>query len=174
MKGINIVNTFVFEDEGLSFEDFFCSTFPAFSNFAMRYLVCKEVAKDIVQDSFIEFYYNSSRFKTMDQGKCFLYTVIRNKCLNYLKHRKVVENYDRNFVRSDQYFKDSVIEEETKALVQQYIYQLPPQSRSIILYCMHDKPNQEIAEILNISINTVKTLKRKSYRFLREKLVKYI
>jgi RNA polymerase sigma-70 factor (family 1) len=174
MKESRILNTLVFGDSGISFEDFFYSSFPGFSNFAMRFMVDRETANDIVQDSFVDFYFIASRFRSVEESKCYLYTVIRNKCLNYLKHRKVVHNYERNFVRSEQYFKDSVIEEETKALIHQYINQLPPQSRTIILHCMQDKPNKEIADILSISINTVKTLKRKSYRFLREKLVKYL
>ena len=44
------------------------------------------------------------------------------------------------------------------------------QARRIVLQTMEGASNAEIAERLEISVNTVKTLKLRAYRILRERL----
>ena len=51
-----------------------------------------------------------------------------------------------------------------------HIEELPPEQRRIILLRIEGYTWEEIAERLEISINTVKTQKSRSYKFLREKL----
>ena len=51
-----------------------------------------------------------------------------------------------------------------------YIEELPAEQRRIILMRIEGHTWEEIAERLEISINTVKTQKTRSYKFLRERL----
>ena len=50
------------------------------------------------------------------------------------------------------------------------IDQLPPQTRNVILLNLEGKTSPEVAEELGISVNTVKTIKLRAYRVLRERL----
>ena len=50
------------------------------------------------------------------------------------------------------------------------IDRLPEQTRQVILESLEGKSNAEIAEALRISPNTVKTLKKNAYQFLRDTL----
>ena len=97
--------------------------------------------------------------------KSFLYKTVRNACLNYLDHLKVCQNYE-NYVSQDvtsqEYFQNSMIEEEVNRIIAENIQKLPESSRLIYLLSLKGVKNTEIAEDLEISINTVKTQKQKS------------
>ena len=68
------------------------------------------------------------------------------------------------------HFKNRLIEEETYRIVSHAIDSLPPQSSKIIKMCLEGKQNKEIAEILGISVNSVKTLKYNALSTLKEVL----
>ena len=91
-----------------------------------------------------------------------------------MNHKKFVQKHNHQLTGSEEYFKESIIEEETLRIVHKVINELPPQSRKIILFSLQNMTNPEIAAKLNVSLNTIKTLKLKSYRFLRENLNKYL
>lgn len=57
---------------------------------------------------------------------------------------------------------------ETIRILYDAIDRLPPQSQKIILLNLQGKNNNEVAEELNISVNTVKSLKKSAYMTLRK------
>ena len=65
---------------------------------------------------------------------------------------------------------DFILENEIHEELYRALKDLPEQSRRVVVMTMHGLSNQEIASQLNISQNTVKTLKLKAYRVLRERL----
>ncbi len=69
---------------------------------------------------------------------------------------------------TDIFFRDQVIEEETYQLVHKAVNQLAEQSRKIIQLSLQGYSNQEIAEQLHISVNSVRTLKQNAYKKLRK------
>ena len=69
------------------------------------------------------------------------------------------------------FFKE-VIRQETIRIIYQSINTLSPKVREIILLNLKGKNNQEIAEKLGISVNTVKFLKKSAYEKLRKILSK--
>ena len=62
--------------------------------------------------------------------------------------------------------------QETLRLLSFAISQLPPQTREIIQLGLEGNNNTEIADLLHISVNTVKSMKKSAYRRLREILGK--
>ena len=104
----------------------------------------------------------------MHQVKAFLYTAVRNKALNELEHSKVVFEYAQKVIekKKDSFFHDAVVEEETYRI-------LPDQMRAIMRLAMEGKKNAEIAEQLNVSVETVHTLKKIAYKKLRIYLKEY-
>ena len=69
-------------------------------------------------------------------------------------------------------FLHEVTRDETIRILRYAIRQLPSRSREIILLNMDGKNNVEVAETLNISLNTVKSLKKTAYVVLRKILSK--
>ena len=62
------------------------------------------------------------------------------------------------------------VKEEIIRQLYYYIEELPSEQRRIILMRIEGYTWEEIAERLEISINTVKTQKTRSYKFLRERV----
>ena len=102
---------------------------------------------------------NSYRQKKV---KGFLYTTARNLALNHIKHNQIVDEHLRLQEKdSVLFFRNQIIEEETYQLVHKAVEQLPKQSCKIIQLSLQGYSNQEIADQLNISINSVRTRETK-------------
>lgn len=157
-------------DINVDFKEIFTAYYSTLSLYALKFVRDKEVASDIVQDAFLKLLQSEGVYKDSDGLKAFLYTVVRNMCLNFLRHRRIVDNFANSPVESPENFRDLLIEEETARIIRTAVLQLPPRSRQIMEHCLRGLSNHEIAELLKISVNTIKTLKRQSYMLLRNRL----
>ncbi|UZD21143.1 RNA polymerase sigma factor [Algoriphagus halophytocola] len=137
--------------------------------FANKYLQDFDNSEDIVQEAFITVWDYRKDINSYASLKSFLYTVTKNKCLSFLKNnaRKNDLLNGASFF-TEMFYEANVVEEETYRLLEKGIKELPDQSRKIIQLHLEGFKNQEIADELNISINTVKTLKKNAYKNLRE------
>lgn len=161
LTGLNIKNSKIFKD-------FFEENFSSIVLFADRYLKNIDIATDIAQECFIRLWHSNIDFQSVEKLKGFLYTLARNLSLNQIKHAYVVRIYEQNeLLESELFFRDSVIEEETYILMHKAIESLAPQSKKIILLSLQGLSNQEIADKLFISLNSVRTLKQNAYKKLK-------
>lgn len=116
---------------------------------------------------------NQNKFTDEISTKVFLYRTVKNKCLNHIKHQKVKNSfsnaYNENNIDENLFIKN-YIKEETIRLVYQAIETLPEKSKNIIELNLKGLKNDEIADLLKISVNTVKTHKKSAYKTLRIKL----
>lgn len=152
---------------------FFDHHFPLFVSFAENFNIEAAVCQDIVQDIFIKYWDQKEQFDHYLAVKAYFYTSIRNQCLNYLKHEivhsKFVENQSSE-IESVEYFWDTIIKEEALRIVYEEVQRLSKMENKILLLALSGLSNEEIAVKLNISINTVKTHKARSYQVLRKRL----
>ena len=157
------------------FHNVFDKYYVALCLFANQYTENEETSADIVQDSFAKLWQIRDDFFYLHQVKAFLYTAVRNKALNELEHSKVVFEYAQKVIekRKDSFFHDAVVEEETCRMLTDAIDKLPDQMRAIMRLAMEGKKNGEIAEYLNVSVETVHTLKKIAYKKLRIYLKDY-
>lgn len=157
-----------------TFKEFFEDFYPSCCVFAYRYLKDLDLAQDVAQESFIEFWKKKEHFNDIKTIKGFIYTVIRNKCLNHIKAKNIHENILNNEFSGDSFFYELILEEETYRIVNQAVNKLAPQMQRIVLLSMAGNTNQKIAELLSISLNTVKTLKKNAYKELRLQLKDHV
>lgn len=162
------------KEEVKAFKEFFESFYPSVCIFAQKYVRDAGLAEDIAQEAFVEYWKKKENFTDLKAEKGFIYTVTRNKCLNDLKHRDIQKSIFNDKILSDDYFYELIIEEETYSIVSHYVNNLAPQSRKIVWLSMEGIKNQEIADNLNISVNTVKTLKKNAYKELRNQLKDHV
>lgn len=157
------------------FHDIFKKYYVTLCLFANQYMINEELSADIVQDVFAKLWQIRNDFFYLHQVKSFLYTSVRNKALNELEHSKIVIEYAQKVVekKTDSFFHDTVIEEESYRILSEAIDKLPGQMRAIMRLALDGKKNAEIAEQLNISYETVHTLKKNAYKKLREYLKGY-
>ncbi|TKG89880.1 RNA polymerase sigma-70 factor [Puteibacter caeruleilacunae] len=145
--------------------------YPNLCLYAHKYVQDIEVAKDIAQDAFIKCWDRLSDFDADAALKVFLYRTVTNESLNYLKHRKV-EIEAHSILLEEEYMEEHFLENEVYLWLRRVIHELPPQGKRIIELSLEGARNPEIAENLGVSLNTVKTIKQKAYKTLREKLSK--
>ncbi|WP_200976051.1 RNA polymerase sigma factor [Echinicola sp. 20G] len=152
-----------------AYRTFFNEFYDSLCLFANKYLQDFDNAEDIVQEVFITVWDYRKDIQSYPSLKSFLYTVTKNKCLNFLKNDAKKNNLINGVELFTEMFYDAhVVEEETYRLLEKGIKELPDQSRKIIELHLDGLKNQEIADELNVSINTVKTLKKNAYKNLRE------
>ncbi|WP_018338626.1 RNA polymerase sigma factor [Butyricimonas synergistica] len=157
------------------FEKFFRENFPAVQAFMRRYTGDDELAADLAQEAFMRVFERRGEIVSVEFGKAFLYTVARHLYWNHCKHQRAVENYfaqlDENDT-DDYNFLEEVTRQETIRILYAAIEQLPPRTREIIQMNLKGMNNTEVAEELQISVNTVKDLKKSAYVTLRGLLSK--
>ena len=154
------------------FDVFFKEHYPLFLSFACRYLD-EEAARDILQDVFAIFWERRTDFASLITIKAFFYRTIANRCLNCLRHEEVKRRYADTILTelaSEENIKENIIREETSFLIHKKLKELKPREQEIIMLSLQNKSNQEIAEILSISLATVKTHTMHAYQRLRKEL----
>lgn len=171
----NLANTEIKLGNGeeMNLKDFFDVYYPVLNSFASRYITNLTVCEDIVQEVLISFWEKKRSFPNIIAVKAFLYTSIRNSCLDFIKHSKVEDRYRIQNRKEDEVsesFLEEVIRKETYSEIYREINKLPEMGKKVLLLALHDNSNEEIAGILNIGINTVKTHKARAYKVLRRNL----
>lgn len=151
---------------------FFQEYYQIFAHFAFKYVKDVDMAEDIVHDVILDLYSNKRNFDCLNKLKSFLYLSIKNRCLNYLEHENAKQNYlqENTHQQDEDYFLDSIIEEEVYFLMHKAIKELPDQIQNIYELSLKGKSNEEIAQILNLSLDSVKSYKNEVKQILKEKL----
>lgn len=131
----------------------------------------KEQAEDIIRDTFVLFWGNRSNFNNLLAVKTYLYTVVKNKVLALIRdtanRKRILESIEWEESTTED---NILISAEICGQVQQAIRELPTQTRRVIELSMQEMTVEKIAEEMQISPNTVKTLKKVGYQALRVKL----
>ena len=118
-----------------------------------------------------------STFDSIKALASFLYLSVKNASLNATRNRA---KWSGNDVFDDEDFINLKIEEKTieQLLIEEEFYRqiyvainkLSRERKEVILLSMEGYTNKEIADKTGVSVNTVKTLKLKAYRLLRDTL----
>ena len=156
-----------------AFKELFDHYFNALATFGYKYVPDLPVVEDMVQEVFISCWEKRGDFTHINALKSFLYTSVRNKCLNHLKHQAVQKKHENaliNELESDHRFANHVIEEETFNLLHAEIKDLPKSAQEIMILALNGLKNQEIADELGVSVNTVKTQKKIAYSKIKDRL----
>lgn len=153
-----------------AFRSFFESFYPSLCIFTRKYVSDPDESEDIVQDAFIKFWTVKKEYKELNAAKSYLYTIVKNDSLNYLRHKTITSEYIKLNYEKPSLFNDYVIEEETYRIINSAITNLPPRMKQIIELSLKGVNNSDIAENLNVSVNTIKSLKKTAYKKLRAEL----
>ncbi len=154
-----------------TFKELYDLLFQSLCVFGYKFLQDKNDTEDIVQESLITYWKKRENFKNFDSVKAFLYTITKNRILNKIRDSKIHQKYCTYIKhRENFYFKNEVIETETYNAIHKAIAELPDQTRRIVELSLKGLKNKDIANQLEVSVNTIKTLKSNGYKTLRKKL----
>jgi RNA polymerase sigma-70 factor (ECF subfamily) len=143
--------------------------------FADRLLKDRAAAEDIVGESFIKLWNKKNDFETVQNIKAFLYITVRNASLNYLKQAKrdSLSKQQLAYLQSEkeEFVLNAMIRAEVLKEILQEIDKLPEQCGKVLkLGYLEGLKNHEIAEMLHISVHTVKNQKARAIQLLKIKL----
>ncbi|MDP4185354.1 MAG: RNA polymerase sigma-70 factor [Bacteroidota bacterium] len=130
----------------------------------------QEFARDLVQDIFLSLWKQADTIEINTSLKNYLFRSVRNKALDHLRHNKVTD-INHQLIREAGIISGIQHSEEESVDDQLYnaLNQLPPQCRKIIeLKVFQGLKYDEIAQMLGVSVNTVKTQIKIGYRILRQ------
>jgi len=142
--------------------------------FAGRIIKDPQASENIVQDVFVKIWADREVKQISSNVKSYLYTAVKNHALNYIKREKKLmdplgdQTYADENIRTPE---ESLIDNEIISKVRQAIEMLPEKCRRV--YVMHRYDNltyNEIAEIQQISVNTVKTQMKRALQKLSTQL----
>jgi RNA polymerase sigma-70 factor (ECF subfamily) len=153
-----------------AFKEFFESFYPSLCLFTNKYLKDPDASRDIAQDAFLSLWNLKKDFHSITSAKSYLFKYVKNRSLNYLRDQKQRKSINFEQLGSDVFFRDNLIEEETYQTIYEAIRNLPPQGQRVIELSLDGLTNLEIAKQLNIALNTVKTIKLRAFKSLREEL----
>ena len=151
-----------------AFEYFFKTYFELLYNYAFQITKDQLQSEEIVSDTFVLIWEKRALIDLYGTPKAYLFKTVYNQCLNYFKHKKVDDKYREFFIHHQPspeipksysgYPLEKLIDKEFKEHLEKSIDKLPDQCKRIfIMSRFEDKKNKEIAEILGLSVNTVKT-----------------
>ena len=154
------------------FKEIFKKYYLPIRSFAWRFVKDNDIAEDIVQDCFLNVWEKRLTFSVIAEIRSYLYTSTRNACLDYLKHEQIKQKHAIHLLAtvSQEEEQEYILEEEVDALIYQAIGTLSQQAQKMVIMTLNGDSNLEIAQKLNVTINTVKSTKLKAYQILRKRL----
>lgn len=163
--------------EDKAFGYFFNLHHKSLSYFSSRLLNDPDQAQEIVSDCFLKLWQKRQDFKTALNLKAFLFISCRNACLNYLEKLKVrnatQEQYMLYLQQSDQTILNEVVQAGVLELVNREIEELPDKIRTVFkLLYTEGKTTAEIAEELQVSVQTVRNQKTRAIELIKNALLK--
>jgi len=145
--------------------------------YALKFIDDKEIARDLVQDAFLNLLSKVREISGIGNIKSYLYKCVRNNCLNYLNHLRIENEFHKEEIKrlkKELEFYDSyktLVEKELHTQIMNAINELPDHYRiPFELSRFENLKNKEIAEKLKIPVRTVETKIYRAINILREKL----
>jgi len=154
--------------------------------YARRYVGRKDIAEEIVSDTFFKIWENRTKISINTSVKAYLFQAVCNNSLNYLRKLKQetkLEEFFQETAFENIAFEESLDEIESQSLIMADIHQkleevvneLPEQQqRAFRLKRMEGKKTREVAEIMGLSVKTVEMHLTKATLNLRQKLKDYL
>jgi len=158
-----------------AFDFIFNRFYNALCFFSSRILQDKVAAEDVVQDVFVKLWQKNTDFDSVESIKSFLYTSVRNACLNSLEKARVKLKHDNYVAAHPQKPNDTILEHMIQAEVLRQVFSvvdtLPEQCRKVIRMTYEEgKRPKEIADELGVTVSTVNNQKMRGLSLLRNRL----
>lgn len=131
-------------------------------------------SEDLVQDLFEKLWEKRIQFEYVNKLKAYLYNGTRNGSISFLRKQRnaavdiPVDDYEEYIVDDDG--EEALFKEEVYRQLFMVVNELPERQRQVFLLLMEGHKNEDIAQILQLSIETVRTHRKRAIAFLREHL----
>ncbi len=185
-KKMSSIITQIKNGDEQAFEQIYKEYYARLFHYLKGYLKESEEIKDVIQNTFIALWNNKSSLTEDTRIYSWLFTVVRNQCLNYIrdketriKFQSAIELHESEKLRWQSHTLHSSIPEsitlsEITKLIDDAVREMPDGCRKVFVLSRYDGlSNKEIGLQLNISPKTVENQITKALKILRSKFNDY-
>lgn len=139
----------------------------------------ENAVEDIVQELFVTIWIKGEKLSITGSLKNYLFIAVKNRCFDYLKHKKV-KSKSTQFLKYTQQPNENtpenwVLENELSERIENSLKKLPPRCQEIFRLSRFDGlKNQEIADKLGLSKRTVELQISNALKALRHDLKPFL
>lgn len=168
-----------------AFEYLFTTYYPRLRNYASHFITDVDDVEDIIQDCFVSLW-NRRTMLTGISLSSMLFTMVRNGCLNFLKHKAIAQGYNAEELKhisgSEALYNldflgsadEELLYNELRRQIDEVLSNLPERSRQVFVMSRFEGlKNKEIAERLDISVKVVEKHITKSLAMLRKQILRH-
>lgn len=146
----------------------------------LSHFLGRDDAEDLTQEVFEKIDRSLNKFEGRSQISTWIFRIATNTAIDRIKSKSFSKPIEMSFVsheecipvlKKDISIDQQVIRKEMSACIREYVYRLPRDYRAVILLKeLEGFKNREIAEILQVSLPTVKIRLHRARARLRENL----
>ena len=162
------------------FKVVFDTFYPRLLRFAKEYVGDRFEAENILQDVFLKLWEKRALLPADINLQAYLLTMVKNKCMDFLKHRQVVEHISVdwetaalketsfNYYAISRFEPEQMDVESVEWIVENAINNLPEQCRKAFELSRYEGLKyKEIADKMGVSVKTVETHISNALKILR-------
>lgn len=127
-------------------------------NVALRITKDKMAAEDVVQDVFLSLVKTSVQFQGAASPRTYLYRIVINRSIDYARRIKRTDSLFDHLSHEQENSNERTDYIEVKELAARLLSAIPDEFRMPLMLAEIDQMSyEEIGDVLNISLNTVRT-----------------
>jgi len=176
---INFLTYKIIRGDEEAFETIFYMYFPRLQRYAENILHNSQEAEDLVQDVFIQIWNNRENLDCKRKFASYIFTLVRNRCLNVTKRKVIEEKYIRQqiYSKTEELYHlsfesddDFIPMEDRLCMELENVLQKMPErcQTAFRLKWLEGKKIREIAELMKISTTMVDKHLAKGFRIVRK------
>ncbi|HEY9004885.1 RNA polymerase sigma-70 factor [Ohtaekwangia sp.] len=155
------------------FEQVFHTCYGDLCRYAATIVKDMDEAEDIVQAMFLKIWEKRAELTIQHTIRAYLFRAVYHQCLNAREHKVIRLKYQEYGMQQGMHTSQApeVFPDELSQSIRAAINELPEQCRNIFVMSRYEELRYaEIAQRLNISVNTIENQISKALRILRLKL----
>jgi RNA polymerase sigma-70 factor (ECF subfamily) len=167
-----------------AFKEVFRLLYPRLKGYCKLFVPNESEVEDLIQECFITLWEKRNSIDIQKRIESFLFVIIRNKCLNFLKSQRLdsgnISPENLQVAQLQYMYQLDLAEKEEKSLeelliqsFQETVDTLPEKMKVVFVKCkLEGKKQTEVAAELGISIKMVEKQISKAKKQIREQLLK--
>lgn len=159
------------KDNEQAFAQFFHIFTPKLLPFVNKLTRNEHIAKELVQETFLQLWVNRSKLSEVENPSAWIYRIASNISVNWLKTQSNRQRLQKNIVvvESENPVPDYIDSRELDLVIQKAVNLLPEKRQEVYrLSREQGLTHQQIADKLNLSVNTVRAQIGNSLKFIQE------
>ncbi|MFB2121637.1 RNA polymerase sigma factor [Parapedobacter sp. 2B3] len=159
----------------VQFTEVYNTYFRPLCYFSQRYLGSRDQAEDAVAEVFTKLWRQRTHFHDIDHARSYLYRAAYNTCYTLRKAADGQSSRETHYIEqspdADESYEHHIVRAELWAQIYRAIHALPTQCSKVMqLSYLEGLTNEEIAQELDLAVQTVKNHKQRGLAILRATL----